>query len=326
MSLPTTTVARRSSAMSSAIVLAGASSIRPPRAESTIAFAVSRSPGPQPTSTGPLVSAVRRAARAAKRSADQRLAARPAPGRRTTSRSRGSTPQRAKKASTRASAAESRGNGNSIAAGRTPSGSSSARYCSTTWRAEAGGVTWRFVKSALRRSRQSRAAKPIRSGARVAAVSSPLFRSPCRSRATSKRAARSSRASSLRAPPAVARSRGVSARRQPRVSTGMTASRTPLPVSSAASRRSTTQARRARGSRPRSAAATGSAWTTSPSEESLTSAMFTGSARRSVRSGPAWSDLSRRRRPPPFPPPRARLRPRAPTRRCSRSPWRGRGA
>src|SRR5205809_150978 len=94
--------------MSSAIVLAGASSIRPPRAESTIAFAVSRSPGPQPTSTGPLVSAVRRAARAAKRSADQRLAARPAPDRRTTSRSRGSTPQRPQKASTRASAAEAR--------------------------------------------------------------------------------------------------------------------------------------------------------------------------------------------------------------------------
>src|SRR5207249_2692636 len=79
--------------------------------------------------------------------------------------------------------AASLGSGNSIAAGRTPSGSSSARYCSITWRAVAGGVTRRFVKSALN-SRQSPAAKPIRSGARVAAVKRPLFRSPCRSRAT----------------------------------------------------------------------------------------------------------------------------------------------
>ena len=58
--------------MSSSIVLAGASSIGPPRAESTIAFAVSCSPGPQLTSTAAPVSAVRRVARAMKRSAGRR--------------------------------------------------------------------------------------------------------------------------------------------------------------------------------------------------------------------------------------------------------------
>jgi hypothetical protein len=42
-----------------------------------------------------------------------------------------------------------------------------ARYCSTTWRAEAGGSTRRLVKSALRRSRQRAALKPILTGAPV---------------------------------------------------------------------------------------------------------------------------------------------------------------
>ncbi len=255
--------------------LAGASSARPSRAESTIAFAVSCSPGPHTTSTDAPVSAVRRAPRAAKRSAGQRLSALPAPGRRATSRSLGFTPDRTKNASARASAAAFLGSGNSIAAGRTPSGSSTARYCSTTCRAVAGGVTCRFVRSALQRSRQRAGAKPILSGARVAAVRRPLFRSPWRSRATSNRPARRSRASSPRPRPARARSTGASARRQPRVSTGTTASRIALPLSSAASRRSTIQLRRAWGNRARSAAATGSAWTTSPSDESFTSAMFT---------------------------------------------------
>src|SRR5438034_499377 len=91
--------------MSSSIVLAGASRVRPPPDDSTIAVAVSCSPGPHTTSTEPPASAVRDLARAAKRSTGQRLSARPAPGSRTTSRSRGFTPALMKNASTRASAA-----------------------------------------------------------------------------------------------------------------------------------------------------------------------------------------------------------------------------
>src|SRR5262245_16279197 len=63
-------------------------------------------------------------------------------------------------------------------------------------------------------------------------------------------------------------------RRQLRVSTLTTSSRSGFPSTRTASRRSTTQVMRPCGNRARKAAATGSAWTTSPTEESLTIAAF----------------------------------------------------
>src|SRR5262245_9051195 len=67
------------------------------------------------------------------------------------------------------------------------------------------------------------------------------------------------------------------ARRQPRVSATTMASRTGCPRRTAASRRSTTHVRWVSGKRARRAAATGSVWTTSPSDESLTSVIRRGS-------------------------------------------------
>ena len=115
----------------------------------------------------------------------------------------------------------------------------------------------------------------MRSGAPVAAVSTPLLSRPCRSRATSKRSRPQRAARRARTPAGAARTAaGTAARRQPRVSATITRVEGGMAAAAARPRaRSATQQVRAWGGRAASAAATGSAWTTSPSEESLTSAI-----------------------------------------------------
>ena len=255
----TTTLARRSTARRSSRSVGGASDTRPAGLPSTMARASSSSFGPQATSTAAPASSTRLRARSRNRATGQRLSGRPAPGLRTTSRSCGLRPVDARNSSTRASAPASVGSGNSAERGRTPRGSSSERYWSTTWRADGGGVTRWFVKSVLVDSRQYAAAKPIRSGARVAAVTTPLLTSPWRSIATSNRPAPRWRPSATTAPAASAMASAERTRRQPRVSMGTISLSAGLPRSTAASRRSTTQVRRACGRPARSAAATGSA-------------------------------------------------------------------
>ena len=77
--------------------------------------------------------------RRVKRATGHRFCGWPAPGLIATSRSPGLTPSLTRSSSIRRSAAAGTGTWNSAGPGSMPSGARSARYCSTTWRAESRG-------------------------------------------------------------------------------------------------------------------------------------------------------------------------------------------